>query len=94
MKESDKRILKTAEMKFMRHTGGYSSLLEHRTNKDILEEFKLYPDEKKLVQYKQKSLNHVSRWKTLDKQNNSLIIELSKNTTWTTIKETTGRIQS
>jgi hypothetical protein len=42
------RILKTAEIKFMRRTEGYS-LLDHRRNEDILEELKLNPVEKKLA---------------------------------------------
>jgi hypothetical protein len=47
-------------MNFMRHTAGYS-LLDHRRNEDILEEFNVDPIEKKLAQCKQKCLNHVSR---------------------------------
>jgi hypothetical protein len=47
-------------MKFMRSTTGYSSL-DHRRNEDVLEELKVDPVEKKLAQYKQKWLNHVSR---------------------------------
>jgi hypothetical protein len=43
--------LKTAGTKFMRSTEGYR-LLDHRGNEDILEELKVDPVEKKLVQYK------------------------------------------
>jgi hypothetical protein len=46
------RRLKTAEIKYVRHTAGYS-LLEHRRNEDILEEFRPDPDQKELAQYKQ-----------------------------------------
>jgi hypothetical protein len=36
-------------------------LLDHRRNGDVLEEFKMDPAENKLIQYKQKWLNPVSR---------------------------------
>jgi hypothetical protein len=39
-----------AEIKFMRHTEGYS-LSDHKRNCNILEEFKVGPVEKKLPQY-------------------------------------------
>jgi hypothetical protein len=51
-------------MKFIRHTAGYS-LLDNRRNKDLLEELKVDPIEKKLAQYKQKWLNHVRRMKDI-----------------------------
>jgi hypothetical protein len=38
----DIKRLKTAEMKFIRHTAGYS-LLDRRKNEDILEEFRVHP---------------------------------------------------
>jgi len=44
----------------MRRTARYG-LLDNRRNEDILEELKVDPVEKKLAQYKQKWLNHVSR---------------------------------
>jgi hypothetical protein len=47
-------------MKFILRTGR-CSLLDHRRNYDILEEFKVDPVENKLGQYKQKWLNHISR---------------------------------
>jgi hypothetical protein len=54
---------KAAEMKFMRPTGVYS-LLDHGRSEDILE---LNVDAmKKIAQYKQKWLNHVSRREMLD----------------------------
>jgi hypothetical protein len=53
LKQRDVRRLKTAEMKFMRRTTGYS-LLDHRRNEDIFEELKAEPVEKKLAQCKQK----------------------------------------
>jgi hypothetical protein len=37
LKQRDVRKLKTAEMKFIRHTAGYS-LLDHISNEDILQE--------------------------------------------------------
>jgi hypothetical protein len=46
-------------MKIMRRKARYS-LLE-RSRNDVLEERKVDPVEKKLVQYKQEWLNHVSR---------------------------------
>jgi hypothetical protein len=36
-------------------------LLDHRRNEDVLEELKVDPVKKKLAQYKQKRLNHISR---------------------------------
>jgi hypothetical protein len=46
-------------MKFMKCTARYN-LLDHRRNEDI-SEHKVDPIEKKLVQYRQKWSNHVSR---------------------------------
>jgi hypothetical protein len=40
---------------------GSYSLLDHRRNEDVLEELKVEPVEKNLMQYKQKSLDHISR---------------------------------
>jgi hypothetical protein len=53
---------KTAEMKLVRPTAGYS-LLDHgrNENEDILDKLKVDPVERKLAQYKQKWLYHVSR---------------------------------
>jgi hypothetical protein len=45
MKRRDIRRLKTAEMKFMRRTAGYS-LLNDRRNEDIFEEIKVDSVEK------------------------------------------------
>jgi hypothetical protein len=39
-------------MKFMGRRAGYN-LLDNRRNKDVLEELKVVPAEKKLAQYKQ-----------------------------------------
>jgi hypothetical protein len=49
VKRRDIRKLRTAEMKFMRLTAGYS-LLDHRRNEDILEEIKVHRVEKQLAQ--------------------------------------------
>jgi len=49
----------------MRHTAGYG-LLDRRRNEDILEDLEGDPIEKKLVQYKIKMLNHVSRMKDIE----------------------------
>jgi hypothetical protein len=54
------RRLKTAEMKFMRHTAR-CSLLDHRRNEVILGEYKADIAGKKLAQYKEKCLNHISK---------------------------------
>jgi len=43
----------------MRRTACYS-LLDRRRNEDVLEELKVDPVEKKLLQYKQSCLHHVS----------------------------------
>jgi len=37
------------------------TVLDHRRNKDILEEIKVYSFKKKLAHYEDKWLNHVSR---------------------------------
>jgi hypothetical protein len=64
-------------MKFMRRKVGYS-LIDSRRNGDTLE-LKLDSVEKKLAQYKQKWLHHVSRMEDItDTQNNSLAIDLSE----------------
>jgi hypothetical protein len=76
-KQGDIRRLKTAEMKFMRPTAGYS-LLYHKRNEDILVEFEVDPLIKKVAHYTQKLSNHVSRMKTSDTQNTSLTIDLSE----------------
>jgi hypothetical protein len=55
---------KTGEMKFMRRTAGYR-VLDRRRNEDILEELTVNPVQKKLVQCKQKWLNHVSRMQNI-----------------------------
>jgi hypothetical protein len=47
-------------MKFMRRTAGYS-LLNRSRNEDNLEELQVDTVEKKLVQYKQKWLNHLRK---------------------------------
>jgi hypothetical protein len=44
----------------MRHTAGYM-LLSHLRNQDNLEELKIDPAELKLIKYKKKNLNYVSR---------------------------------
>jgi hypothetical protein len=60
--DTEKRVYKKiiAKMKFVRRTAGHG-LLDLRRNEDILEEFKLGPDRKKLLaQYEQECLNYVS----------------------------------
>jgi uncharacterized protein (DUF2252 family) len=58
-KQGDIRRLKASVMEMMRRRAGCSSL--ERSRNDVLEERKVDPVEKKLVQYKQEWLNHVSR---------------------------------
>jgi uncharacterized protein YdcH (DUF465 family) len=60
LKQRDISGLKTAEMKFMRRRAEYN-LLDHRINEDVLEEIEIHTVEKKLAQYEQNLLNHVSR---------------------------------
>jgi hypothetical protein len=76
-KQRNIRRLKTAELKFMRSKAGYI-FLDRRRSGDILEELKVELVEKKLAQYKQKSLNHISGMKSQYTQNNSLTINLSE----------------
>jgi hypothetical protein len=59
VKQRDIRKLKTAEMKFMSNTAGYS-LLDQRRNEDTVGEFKGHLVENKSAQYKQKWINHIS----------------------------------
>jgi hypothetical protein len=68
--------LKRSGIKFNRPTPGYS-LSDHRRNENVLGEFKVDPDKRKLAQYKQKYLNHVSRLEDIT-QHNSLTINLSE----------------
>jgi hypothetical protein len=63
------------EQEFMRSTAG-SSLLDHRTKGDILEELKVGTVQKKIAQYKRKWLNHVSRMEEIRHPNNSLTMDL------------------
>jgi hypothetical protein len=44
----------------MERITGYS-LLDHKRNKDVLEECKVDPVENKVAEYKQRILNHVNR---------------------------------
>jgi len=52
-------MLKTAVMKFVGRTAGYS-LLNHRRSEDI-SELRVDPVEKKIAHYKQKWINHVCK---------------------------------
>jgi hypothetical protein len=55
----------------MRHTAGYS-LLGHRNSENSLEDIRIGPAEKKMVQHEQIFLNHVVRM-----EDNSLTLDLS-----------------
>jgi hypothetical protein len=50
--EQERKTMKTAEMKFMRHTAG-CSLSDQRRNDDIVEELTVGPIENKLALCKQ-----------------------------------------
>jgi hypothetical protein len=56
-------------------------------NEDILEQLKIHPVKKKLAQNEQ-------QWKTLRHPKQLLDFNLSQHEDCTTIKQTTGRIQS
>jgi predicted peroxiredoxin len=56
----DIRRLKTAGMKFMICTAGYS-LLDHRRNEDVYKNLEVDPVKNKLAQYKQKLFKCVNR---------------------------------
>jgi hypothetical protein len=61
LKQRDRRTLKTAEIKIMRRTAGYS-LLDHKRNY-ILGKLDMDPIEKKSEHYKQKWSDRVGRMK-------------------------------
>jgi hypothetical protein len=56
----DKNRLRTAEMNFLRRTAGYT-LLNHKRNKEILEELHVTPLEGKLCTYRHRWFQHVQR---------------------------------
>jgi hypothetical protein len=60
IKECDKNRFRTAEMKYLRRTAGYT-LLNHKRNKEILEELHVTPLEDKLCTYRHKWFQHVHR---------------------------------
>jgi len=75
----DIKRLKSGEMKFMRRTARYS-LWDPRRNEDILEELNIYPVKNKLAQYMNRLFFYIlsAGRKTLDTQNNSLNVYVSK----------------
>jgi hypothetical protein len=93
LKQRNARRLKTAEINLRRRSEWYS-LLDRRRNEDILEEAEVEPVEKKLAQYKQKWLNHVSRME--DSRYTKQLLDYRPVGTRRPgqPKETTGRIQS
>jgi hypothetical protein len=56
-------------MKYLRRTAGYT-LLNHKSNEEILEELHVTPLEDKLRTYRDKWFQHVHKWKTTGSQNN------------------------
>jgi len=64
-------------MKFITRRAGYS-LLDRRRNVDILE-LKVDTVRKKLAEYKQKLLNHISRTEDIRYPNNTLTIDLTED---------------
>jgi len=55
-----KKPLTSVEMKSFRRTAGYT-LFDHKSNEEILEEFKIEPADEKLSRYKSNWLRHVTR---------------------------------
>jgi outer membrane lipoprotein-sorting protein len=74
LKQRDIRILKTAEMKFVRDTAG-CSLLDNRRSKDIFEP-KNRSSQKEICSVNKNGYIMLTGWKTLETQNNSLTINL------------------
>jgi hypothetical protein len=60
IKQCDKNRLRTAEMKHLQRTAGYT-LLDHKRNEEILEELHVTPLEDKLCTYRHKWFQHVHR---------------------------------
>jgi hypothetical protein len=68
IKECDKIRLRTAEMKYLRRTAGYT-LLDHKWNEEMLEELHVIPLEEKLCTYTIGS-NTFIEWRNTGSQNN------------------------
>jgi hypothetical protein len=60
IKQCDKNKIRTAEMEYLRRTAEYA-LLNHKRNKEILEELHVTPLEIKLCTYRHKWFQHVHR---------------------------------
>jgi hypothetical protein len=60
VKQCDKNRLRTAEMKYLRRTAGYT-LLDHKRNEAILEELHATPLDEKLSTYRHNWFQHVHR---------------------------------
>jgi hypothetical protein len=60
IKQCDKNRLQTAEIKYLLQTAGYT-LLDHKRNKQILEELHVTPSEEKLCTYRHNWFQHIHR---------------------------------
>jgi hypothetical protein len=89
LKQCDKNRLRTAEMKYLRRTAGYT-LLDFKRNEEILEELHVTSLEEKLCTYRHKWFWHVYQMQdySLPKQ---LKVSSKGKTTWMTTEESTRR---
>jgi hypothetical protein len=60
IKQCDKNRLRTAEIKYLRRTAGYT-LFDHKRTEEILEELHVTPLEDELCTYRHKWFQHVHR---------------------------------
>jgi hypothetical protein len=60
IKHCEKNRIRTAEMKYLQRTAGYT-LLSHKRNEEILEELHVTPLQDKLCTYRHKWFQHVHR---------------------------------
>jgi hypothetical protein len=60
IKASNARIIRAAEMKYMRRTAGYT-WADYKTNAQIAKELKITPILDKLLEYKRSWIQHVNR---------------------------------
>jgi hypothetical protein len=65
LKKQDKTKLTTPEIKFLRKTAGYT-LMDHKQNKEIIQELQVAPIINKIQNYKTKWIHMSQEWMTKD----------------------------
>ena len=60
LRQKDKKLLASIEMKFFRRTASYT-IFDDKRNEEILENLKVEPADEKLIRFKSNWLRHVTR---------------------------------